>query len=199
MHREDDGAVQFWRIKENLQNYFPYCPRWSDSKWKKSMAGGGGNKKRCSLIDPTLQDNVIIPDGFSKYSYHVGCAINLHSIINSGLILGGQKLNNRPSVFFLPVDPMDKKHKDLDTINLNVPRHAQYMHKHGRDIRTQYIGSTSILLRRKDWSFIKHDRTPSFFTKHFQFIVFRKLLGWKLEKSYTKKYTCHLGLHQRSP
>ena len=30
------------------------------------------------------------------------------------------------------------------------------------------------------------------------FFVFRKLLGCKLEKSYTKKYTCHLGLHQRS-
>ena len=37
-HREDDGAVQFWRIKENLQTYFLYCPHWSDSKWKKSMA-----------------------------------------------------------------------------------------------------------------------------------------------------------------
>ena len=29
--------------------------------------------------------------------------------------------------------------------------------------------------------------------KHFQLIVFRKLSGWKLEKSYSKKYTCHLG------
>ena len=43
-----------------------------------------------NLIDPSLQDNVIIPDGFFKYIYHVGCAINLHSIINSGLIPGGQ-------------------------------------------------------------------------------------------------------------
>ena len=46
VHREDDGAVKFWRIKENLQKHFPYCPHWSDVKWKKSMAGGGGNKKR---------------------------------------------------------------------------------------------------------------------------------------------------------
>ena len=29
-----------------------------------------------NLIDPTLQDNVVIPDGFSQYIYHVGCAIN---------------------------------------------------------------------------------------------------------------------------
>ena len=26
----------------------------------------------------------------------------------------------------LPVDPMDKNHKDPDTIDLNAPRHAQY-------------------------------------------------------------------------
>ena len=61
--------------------------------------------------------------------YDVGCAINLHSIINSGLIPGGQNLNNRQTVFFLLVDPMDKNHKDPDTIDLNAPRHAQYMHK----------------------------------------------------------------------
>ena len=82
-----------------------------------------------SLIDPTLQDNVVIPSDFFQYIYHVGCAINLHSIINSGLILGGQILSNRQTVFFLPVDPMDKNHKDPDTIDLNAPRHVQYMHK----------------------------------------------------------------------
>ena len=70
-----------------------------------------------------------IPDDFFKYIYHVGCAINLHSIINSGLIPGGQNLSNRQTVFFLPVDPMDKNHKDPDTIDLEAPRLAQYMHK----------------------------------------------------------------------
>ena len=113
------------------------------------MAGGGNKKKYqyctdssgvilylralqghsgLSLIDPTLQDNVVIPSSFFQYIYHVGCPINLHSIINSGLIPGGQKLRNRQTVFFLLVDPMDKNHKDLDTIDLNAPRHAQYMH-----------------------------------------------------------------------
>ena len=149
--REDDGAIEFWRIKDDLHKYFLHCHHWSDDKWKKTMAGGGGDKKiyqYCtdssgvilylralqghsgrSLINPTLQDNVVIPDGFFKYIYHVGCAINLHSIINSGLIRGGQNLNNRQTVFFLPLDPMDKNHKDPDTIDLNAPRHAQYMHK----------------------------------------------------------------------
>ena len=107
VHREDDGAVQFWRMKENLQKHFPYCHHWSDCKWKKSMAGGGGNKKSyqyCTdpsgqeilylralqghsgrnLMDPTLQNKVVLPSNFFQYIYHVGCAINLHSIINSG-------------------------------------------------------------------------------------------------------------------
>ena len=82
-----------------------------------------------NLIDPSLQDNVIIQSIFFQYTYHVGCAINLHSIINSGLIFGGQTLSNRQTVFFLPVDPRDKNHKDPDTIDSSVPRHAQYLHK----------------------------------------------------------------------
>ena len=149
--RENDGAIEFWRIKDNFQKHFLYCHHWSDDKWKKSMARGGGSKKRyqyCtdssgailylralqghsgrSLIDPAFQDNVVIPDGFFQYLSHVGCAINLHSIISSGLIPGGQILSNRQTVFFLLVDPMDKNHKDPDTIDLEAPRLAQYMHK----------------------------------------------------------------------
>ena len=151
LHRENDGAIEFWRIKDNLQEYFLYCHHWSDDKWKKTMARGGGHKKRfqcCTdssgtivyfralqghsgrdLVDPSLQDSVIIPSDFFQFIYHVGCAINLHSIIRSGLIPGGQSLSQRQTVFFLPVDPMDKNHKDPDTTDLTVPRHAQYMHK----------------------------------------------------------------------
>ena len=81
------------------------------------------------LIDLSLQDNVIIQSNFFQHIYHVGCAFNLHSIISSGLIPGGQSSSKRQTVFFLPVDPMDKSHKDLDVIDLSVPRHAQYLHK----------------------------------------------------------------------
>ena len=34
--REDDGAIEFWRLKEH----------WPDDKWKSIMAKGGGNKKK---------------------------------------------------------------------------------------------------------------------------------------------------------
>ena len=65
----------------------------------------------------------------SQYTYHVGCAFNLHSLINSGFIPRGQSSSKRQTVFFLLVDPMDKCHKDPEVIDLSVPRHSQYLHK----------------------------------------------------------------------
>ena len=96
--RESDGAIEFWRITEDLQKYFLNCPHWSDNRWKACLAGGGGNKKRfqyCTdssgiivylralqghsgrnLIDPSFQDNVVIQRGFFQHIFHIGCALN---------------------------------------------------------------------------------------------------------------------------
>ena len=38
--REEDGAVNFWRIKENLQSQFPQSLHWSDGRWKSCLAAG---------------------------------------------------------------------------------------------------------------------------------------------------------------
>ena len=75
-----------------------------------------------------IQDNVVIGSGIVHYIYHVGCAFNLHSIINNGLIPGGQDLSRRQTVFFLPIDPRDTDHKDPEHIDFSVPRRAQYVH-----------------------------------------------------------------------
>ena len=125
---------------------------------------------------------------------------NLHSIISSGLIPGGQSSSKRQTVFFMLVDPMDKSHKDPGVIDLKSTTSctilAQCMEKTSRRSK---MGSTSISLLRKDWNSIRLDRMQSIFKKHLQLVVFRKLSGWKLEKSFSKKFSCHLGLHQRSP
>ena len=147
---EDDGAVQFWKIKNYLRNQFPQVQHWSYDRWISCLATGGGPKRRyqyCTnisgiivhlralqghsgrnLIDRTLQDNVIIQHGFFQHIYHIGCAFNLHSIINNGLILGSQNSSKKQTVFFLLVDPRDKGHQDLAKIDLTVPRRAQYLH-----------------------------------------------------------------------
>ena len=120
--------------------------------WKSTMAKGGGNKKRFHFvlthqdkkffiselvqghsvrnpIDPSLLDKVLIPNDYFEYIYHIGCAINLHSIMYSGLIPGEQILSTRQTVFFTSVDPMNKEQKDPDEIDLNAPRLAWYKQK----------------------------------------------------------------------
>ena len=59
-----------------------------------ALQGHSGNNP----IDPTLQDNVVIGTGIFPYIYHVVCTFNLHSIINHGLVPGGQNLSRRQSV-----------------------------------------------------------------------------------------------------
>ena len=85
--REEDGAIEFWRLKDNLWSKFEYSQYWSDDVWKSKVAGGGGNKKRFQYctdpsgqeilyhralqghsgrnpIHPSLQDNVLFPINF---------------------------------------------------------------------------------------------------------------------------------------
>ena len=150
LQKEDDGAIEFYKIKFYLRNHHSQIQLWSDDRWKACLAAGGGSKRRyqyCSddsgtilylralqgqsgsnLIDPTLQDNVMIESGIFHYIYHIGCAFNLHSIINNGLIPGSQDLSRRQTVFFLPIDSRDESHKDPEHIDLSVPRRARYVH-----------------------------------------------------------------------
>ena len=82
LQREDDGAIEFYKIKFYLRNHHSQIQLWSDDRWKACLAAGGGSKRRyqyCSdnsgrilylralqghsgnnLIDPTLQDNVVM-------------------------------------------------------------------------------------------------------------------------------------------
>ena len=123
---------------------------WSDDRWKACLDAGGGSKRRyqyCSdnsgtilylralqghsgsnLIDPTLQDNVLIGPGIFPYIYHVGSTFNLYLIVSNGLIPGGQNLSRRQTVFFLPVDPRNESHRDPEYIDFSVPRLARYVH-----------------------------------------------------------------------
>ena len=77
-------------LKDCLRYEFENSRHWSDEMWKSRMAGGGGNKKRFQYctdpsgqemlylrafqghsgrnpIDPSLQDNVLIPNNFSEF------------------------------------------------------------------------------------------------------------------------------------
>ena len=50
VQREEDGAIQFWRIKNYLQSQFPQIPYSSVDRGKACSAGGGGAKKEISVL-----------------------------------------------------------------------------------------------------------------------------------------------------
>ena len=112
-----NGAIEFCKIKFHLRDHHSQIQNWSDDRWKACLAADGGSKRiyqYCSdnlgtiiylralqrhsgsnLIDPTLQDNVLIGPGIFPYIYHVGSTFNLCSIISNGLVPGGQNLSRR--------------------------------------------------------------------------------------------------------
>ena len=63
------------------------------NSWPPSSSRSFRTQSYWSFI--SSQDNMLILDNFFEYIYHIWCAINLHSITNSGLIPGGQKFEQR--------------------------------------------------------------------------------------------------------
>ena len=148
--RDEDGAIAFWRLKMEFVSGFPNSVYWSIRTWIDHLQRGGGQKKRFQYctdstreetlylrairghsgenpMDPSLQDNVLIPDNFFEYIYHVGCSFNLHSIITSGLIAGGKMSSrDRQPVFFTPVNPLATRCQEKKEVDLTKPRFAAY-------------------------------------------------------------------------
>ena len=138
-HKEEETRKDF-RIVLNIQEQFFICELFKDT------------------LDTILvilhYRTMLFFSEFFQYIYHVGCAINLHSVINSGLSTWRSEFEQgQTDGFHHSLESHGQNHKDRDTI------------------RTRYIGSTSILLWRKDWSSIEHDRTLSSSTIHSQLIV----------------------------
>ena len=43
---EEDGAIEFCKIKFHLRNHHSQVQHWSDDRWKACLAAGGGSKRR---------------------------------------------------------------------------------------------------------------------------------------------------------
>ena len=149
---------------------YQYC---SDNSgtilYLRALQGHSGH----NLIDPTLQDNVMIESGTFHHIYHIGCAFNLHSIINNGLIPGGQDSSRRQTVFFLPVDPRDKDHEDPEHIDFSVRRRAQYLHSAWKKHQDAVFWVDIDLAIRKGLTFYQ-TRSQLSSKEHFQPIAFTK-------------------------
>ena len=140
---------RYWsdETKEKLS----MAPYWSADKWIDVLSKGGGQKKRfqyClkpnypqkflyfraiqghsgSTIKPALRDNVLLPEGFTNYVFHVGNGKELRSIVRNGLVpVGFSTKTGRQAVFFTVVDPMDDEQGLRETFgSLSKARIAPY-------------------------------------------------------------------------
>ena len=148
-------------------------------------------------IDPELQDNVLIPNNFFEYIYHIGCAISLHSITNLGLIPGGEILSKRQTVFLTAVDPMNKEHRDPNKIDLEAPRLAWYHQKKWKKHQNTVYGVGIKLAQKKGFKFyqtrsnaiILYDTLPAY--------CIPKAIMMETEEIMCEKYMRHLDLLRR--
>ena len=73
--------------------------------------------------DPSWQDHVVIPNGFTEFIFHVGSSHDLHSTIQSGLIAEGKDAKQgRQTVFFTAVDPADEHLEWQENYGVTIPR-----------------------------------------------------------------------------
>ena len=81
-------------------------------------------------IDPSIQDNVLIPNNFFEYilSHRMCDQFTFHHEFRIDSA-GGQNLSKRHTVFFTSVDPMNRVHRDPVFIDLEAPRLAWHMQK----------------------------------------------------------------------
>ena len=112
--REEDGAVRFDDLAEKFKAKFDGTSQRSIEAWIAFLGKGGGPNKRFqyllnpasqhllyfraiqghsggTLVEPALQDNVLLPHDFADYICHIGNAHDMHSIIQGGSIPGEKK------------------------------------------------------------------------------------------------------------
>ena len=148
VQQEKDGAIEVYRIKFYLQSHFQKyrielmivgkLVRQQEEVQKENISIAliiQEESFTSELFKDTRETillilcyNVVIGSGIFHDIYHIGCAFNLHSTINNGLIPGGQDLSRKQTVFFLPIDPRETDHKDPEQIDFSVPRRARYVH-----------------------------------------------------------------------
>ena len=119
--REDDGAVRFDDLIEEFNVKYVDTLQWTVGVWVKFLGKGGGERIRFqyslnphssdkflffraiqghsggNIVDPLLQDSVLLPDDFAEYIYHIGNS-KCTPLSKSGLIPGRKKAQKGEAV-----------------------------------------------------------------------------------------------------
>ena len=150
VQREDDGAVQFWRIKKHLQSKFPQTQYWPDDRWKACLAAGGGTKKRYQYCTD-VSGIIIFPSSWRKFRTRSHWSFITRQCCNSARILPSCLPHWMCVLIFIRSSTMDwylevriqardrrysfclliperERHEGPAKIDFTVPRRAQYLH-----------------------------------------------------------------------
>ena len=180
----DISSGKSWRTKEKVQ----YCLNPNHPHqflYFRAIQGHSG-----STINPALQDNVLLPEGFTAYIYHVGNGKELRSIVNHGLIPGGISLRTgRQVVFFTVVNLMDNQDgfgKAYATCHKQESRQTKIL---GNAFRIQYFGAIWSSLNKEDCNFIKQGQTQLSSMTHCLQSSLRKRYAWRPRISFIKGKT----------
>ena len=182
--REDHGAARFDDLIEKFKVKFVGNSERTVDSWTTFLAKGGGPKKMfqyCvnlnsskhilyfraiqwhsgdNLVDPALQDNVLLPDDFGENISHIGNANEMHSIIQGGLIPGGRSVrkDRQASVLYSRKPDLRKRRsgrslvRSWQTQNRSVQEHLEISPKYSFvvqfEARSKKKGCSSIKLAR---------------------------------------------------
>ena len=129
-------------------------------------------------IDPELQDNALLPIGFTEYICHVGNVSEVHSIIRSGLIPEGQSLKRgRQSVFFTILNPMEDENCVEETsCDLTKPRIVLY--KNTWTPHQNAVHRCNLTLARHTGLLFYHTRSHAIvlYDTHYQLVCIEKVV-----------------------
>ena len=204
--KKSSDNTGYW--SDEMKKHFVNAPHWSMCKWISVLAKGGGQEKRfqyClnpnyphqflylraiqwhsgSTINPALKDNVLLPEWFTEYIYHVGNGKEWRSIVNHGLIPGRvSKQADKLCSSLLWIRWMIKmaKVKPCSTCQKQESRETKIL---GNPFRTRYFGAIWSSLNEEDCNFIKQDHTQLFSTTCLQSSL-RKRYSWKPRISFIK-------------
>ena len=206
---QDDGAIEFWRIKEYLrfilinlniglmkkteehhgkrrrkQEKIQYCTDSSgEILYLRALQGHSGR----NLIDPSLQE-CINSERFHRVHLSHRMCNQLTPHHEFRIDTGRSKFEQKTDSILSACGSYEQR---TQRSGQNRPGRTTSCMVQAENVeetsKTLCVGSTSNLLKRKDLSSIKHDRTPSSFTTHSQLTVSRRLSWWKLEESYKRK------------
>ena len=108
-------------------------------------------------------------------------------------------LSNRQTVFFVPVDLVNKEHKDLDTIQLEAPRLAQYMHKAWKKHQNTVYWVDIDLALKKGLKFYQTRTNDIILNETLPAYCIPTVVRMETGEIICEKYFRQLGLLQRFP